>query len=391
MFGLISGDVLDPDKHRNNGQACEASRQWQPAAEHYYKALCCLPIIPGGQDWYRHYLHGNKKPVAYSKPQISELYAAIGRCMFAMGRLDNARLNLEASQYWDPHHPDVQQLLNRTENTTISDSAPFNAVNLEETDNSEFFHDRVTVVVVTNLTKKLIRYRELAPPSTNLIAATFGSMIDVFGPSVLACPRVICYDSNFWEPQASDPYLTALEHFCRRHRFDLAVYLNTGLLGVLKSVLPTITTPYLFLIEHDWFFKSPQISLGKVLSVLDRRDDIHMIRFNKRRNVISTYDFILERETEINEIPLLRTSAYSNNPSLIRTRTLRDIWLPICLEDPFFSARDIRGTPLGVEEALMKARIEAIRKHGFSMAHLQWGGYIYGAAGDEQRIIHLGE
>jgi hypothetical protein len=334
---------------------------------------------------------GEKISGSYSKKDISELYAAIGRCMFAIGRFGDALLNLEASQKWYPYNTNSQGLIDNLKRITTVHSHPSNRKVVEKKDSAEFIRNRVTLLMVTNFTRKLVKYRELAPPSTDLISATYGSLIDVFGTVLTECPKIMCYDADNRKEGNSDLYLAALDYFCRKYRFNLQVFYKNGLLGILQKVVPFITTPYIFLLEHDWFFEPQPISLRKIVTVLDQRNSIHLIRFNKRQNLVEGFDFIIEKETRIKEIPLLRTSAHSNNPCLIRTRTLSDLWLPICMQDSFFASQDIRGTPLGVEEALMKSHISSIRNDGFSKAHSRMGTYIFGDVGDSQRIIHLGE
>lgn len=388
---LPSGKLAGPDVHRKKGMACEASRQWDRAVDHYYRSLCSIPAAFGAQEWYQQYLMGHDISATFSKEEIGALYASIGRCKFAMGRFGDAVANLEASRCWSPIDQSTQRLLDNLKKSILVDNPLFHAPGDEAPANREPIAKRVTVLMVTNFTRKIVKYRDLAPPSTRLISATYGSLIDVFGENLASCPKIVCYDADPGLGRQSESYLAALDHFCSSHGFSFHVFEKKGLLGILGAIVPTIETPYIFFVEHDWFFKPQVISLSNVLRVLDRHDDIHLIRFNKRRNLIAGLDIILEKETRIPEIPLLRTSAHSNNPCLIRTQTLNDTWLPYCLQDSFFASQEIGGTPLGVEEALFKSHITSIRRDGFSKAHSQMGTYIYGNVGDPERIIHLGE
>ncbi|RJQ82982.1 MAG: hypothetical protein C4519_07340 [Desulfobacteraceae bacterium] len=113
--------------------------------------------------------------------------------------------------------------------------------------------------------------------------------------------------------------------------------------------------------------------------------------FNQRTNAIARYDFLLEKEPPGQGMPLLRTVAHSNNPSIVRTSKLRDEWLPVCLNDPFYVRRDLRATAYGIEEPLFKMHIQDVHAAGFQKAHDRWGTYLFGHIGDAARIIHLGE
>ncbi len=389
----IALDLTDPDHHMRCGKSYEASRNWAQAVDHYYRALSCLPSVLESTQYLQHYFLDKAPPANYSKKEFGEIYAAIGRCMFAMERFGDARLNFEASQYWEPNgqiaREHIEMLDLRPDHRTCH--------TISQTGNAkgdgEFLRDRITLLIITHETNKLHKYKELAPPSTRLLSATCGSLIDVFGTDIMTCPKVICYDGKKTESyQRPDSYLTALERFCQKFNFTLLRFHQAGLLAILNFVVPTITTPYIFVLEHDWLFEPQAVQLPDVIAAMDRHEDIHLIRFNKRRNKIAHFDFIMEEEKDVIEIPLLRTPAYSNNPSLVRTKALRDYWLPICSQDAYFMELvKKKGTARGVEQPMMKAQMRSIRQKGFQGAHKQWGRYILGNVGDQHSIIHLGE
>ncbi|MEJ2039572.1 MAG: hypothetical protein P8X55_11650, partial [Desulfosarcinaceae bacterium] len=87
----------------------------------------------------------------------------------------------------------------------------------------------------------------------------------------------------------------------------------------------------------------------------------------------------------------LRTPCHSNNLSILRVSTLKQAWLPACLEDPVYGRMDLRGKALGLEEPLFKRHIQDIRRMGFQKSHPLWGSYLYGNYEDPRRIEHLGE
>jgi hypothetical protein len=159
----------------------------------------------------------------------------------------------------------------------------------------------------------------------------------------------------------------------------------------MQKILGEVTTPYLLFLEHDWEFQDPEIDLENLIRVFDQNEMVNYVRFNKRKNIISNFDFILEKETSIKDIDLIRTVAHSNNPHLVRVEKFRTEWLPICLNDSHCQKMDSRGKAFGIENPLFKQHMHDVRKMGFTHAQEIWGTYIFGQIGDPPRIKHLGE
>ena len=90
-------------------------------------------------------------------------------------------------------------------------------------------------------------------------------------------------------------------------------------------------------------------------------------------------------------IELLQTVSHSNNPFIVRLSTLKEQWLPICLNDPICRKRKIRGTAFGLEDPLFKRHLADVRRWGFAKAHQVWGTYVFGPYDAPPKIIHLGE
>jgi hypothetical protein len=372
--------------HSAEGDRLFKQADWHAALECYQKALACLPVIYGIQSWFQHYLLDGRRPGALSVHQISTLYTSLALTLLALNRRLDACVAADAALRIDAANLTCKEILT-THGETRGSYPPqkINSATAPPDPNS------TTIVFFTHFTRKLNKYKELAPPSTNLIAACYGSLLQVMGEDVMHYPRLICHDLNPELGRSGFDYGQALKVFSQRHDFDLVQFKHAGLRSMLNAVLQQIRTPTVLLLEHDWLFKGPPLPFHTLISLFDRHPQIHSIRFNKRQNLIAGYDFILEVEQAVSEVPLMRTSASSNNPTLFRTATLQQRWLPLCLNDPFYSRHDVRGTAYGIEEPLFKAHVRDIRDGGFRKTQEGWGTFVYGEFGDPARIVHLGE
>lgn len=160
---------------------------------------------------------------------------------------------------------------------------------------------------------------------------------------------------------------------------------------MVRKIIDLVDTPYLLFLEHDWFISLSLIDTKAILLAMDNHPDINSVRFSKRPNIVSNYDFLLAREHNCPEVPLLRTPGHSNNPHILRVSTFRDQWLPICLSDPVCTQWKMRGTAFGIENPLFKKHLLDIRQSGFEQAHTDWGTYVYGDYNAPAGIVHLGE
>jgi hypothetical protein len=249
----------------------------------------------------------------------------------------------------------------------------------------------LTLVMVTHCTAKLSKFEALSPPSNKLVTATYGSLLEVVGENVAACRKVMCYDHNPDGSLRDKQYARSLESFSREHRFELRTFQNVGLFNILNRIAPTIKTPYILFVEHDWLFRGSPIQLPAVIEMMNNEPGINAIRFNKRDNYLNGHDFLINVDTAQRYYPLMRTASFSNNPSIIRTDKLRSQWLPICEKALPLVSDDLGGSAFGVEEILFRKYVRDIRANGFQAAHALWGTHIFGRVGDPARVIHLGE
>lgn len=385
---------LDPSHYYSIGRERESSRDWDRALLHYQKAISCMPQLLGATKWFASYLLDGRHPIDISPEQTAEIYTAMGRCYEAMEHRDNALLCYKAATTWYGRCHSMSWTKSATAPTMEPVPAKQNISNGDQGDvnrKMEDVADQLTIVLITNYTDKLKKYKELSPPTSKLVSVTYQTMLETFGASLMLCPKILCYDLPEKPGDNSKAYEKSLDVFSHRLGFEMVTYPHLGLHAILRRLVPEINTPYLALIEHDWFFQCPAISLSGLLNIFAKNQDVHHVRFNKRVNHIANWDYTMEREEQSNGIQLLRTTAYSNNPCIIRTAKLLNEWLPMCSSDPEFLSINQNGSAMGVEEPLFKRYMKDVRRHGFSKAHKRWGTYILGDIGECARIIHLGE
>jgi len=371
--------VAEGHRWRNQGNR-------HAALASYQKALTCVPMMYGVQPWFQEYLLGGHRPLPLTNGQIAAIYSSIALVLMALTRYQDARIAADAALRIDPSDRTCKKILEESSGAIAKPpaSGPSSA-------EDDYTDTAVSIVLITHFKTNLVKYGELAPPSTNLLAATYGSLLQVLGDGVKQFPRLICYDKKRNPNGLESKYVLAVNAFARKHGFDLIEFEQAGLRTILNTIIHTVETPLVMIIEHDWLFQGPRIPLNCLLALFYKNPQIQSVRFNQRRNIIDRYDFILEAEEATSNMPLLRTSAFSNNPSLFRTSTFRDLWMPLCLRDPHYRNQDLSGTAFGIEEPLFKQHIEDIRCLGFGKSHEKWGSYVYGRFGDPARIIHLGE
>ena len=397
--GALTDHDLNPIfEYAANGQRCEKEGAWQAAVVWYERSLACLPKMFGGHQKIRTPGGPDMASASFTPGHASRIYTALGRSLMALGRLDDCRLANGAAAGLDPQNPALQtrdqtndSLEGSCECDLSASSAPEKPVPGTAGNFKTDLSASLTLLMVTHCTHRLKRFQSLSPPSCKLVTATFGSLQEVFGPDIDTCPKILCFDAGTGPAECNSNYARNLERFSHRQGFELAVFDGVGLFNVLNQIVARIHTPYLFLVEHDWLFRSTPLHLGALVEMMNAAPQIHALRFNKRENRIDGNDFLLNIHATREPYALLRTASFSNNPSIIRTDKLRQQWLPMCSSALQRIADKLGGSAFGVEEILSRHYAADIRAQGFDKAHALWGTYIVGRAGDAPRVMHLGE
>ncbi len=386
-------DSLSPRARLNTGVWLEKEGRLKEAAACFQSAIACAPVHMGVTEWFTSYLLDGQPVARDSAEVVEQAYESLARVLRSLGRARDAACAEDAARRLRPNHVGAAPL-SRTGDDSDCDSALHDALPSRpggrvRTDTAR----SLTVLMVTHYTGKLNRYAHLAPPDTGLVAATYDSAVEVLGKGIEHCPKLLVYDGKpdgGDEPKRTE-YGRRLERFAREGGFALRCTQGVGLLKALDSAIREVKTPLILFLEHDWQFVGPAVNLDRLVEVFETHPYVHSIRFNKRCNRVSNYDFLLEHEDRIGTADLLRTPAVSNNPNLVRVGTLRSLWLPTCLADPVVRNSDLAGHPFGVEEPLFKHQMRDVRAMGFSRAHARWGTYLHGRMNTPARIRHLGE
>ena len=164
------------------------------------------------------------------------------------------------------------------------------------------------------------------------------------------------------ESETEDPIVTAPENFIK--------------------LIDSCQTDYYLFWEHDWIFKKP-FDLKPIIDEMNINKNINWIRFNvfKNNNDIVNFlpiDFINEK---ISNIPLLRTTQWSNNPYICRTEIFQKWW------KTFVYPTDEEGG--FVEGPLNVFYKHYIQKQGLEHALNTFKCFIYGRWDDASIVDHL--
>lgn len=382
-------------KYAARGQHHEKRQEWASSVHWYHRSLACLPNL-FGSDKKRHPLELPYKLNIHFKPHhAGRIYASLGRALKAMGRRWDSVLAFQAAAALDPENIEAVHLAKKNPNPSESESANDEKVqggpDPGKNGSKPDLKDNLTLIMATHCTRPLKKHAPLSPPSNKLVTATYGSMFSVFGDDIAACRKIICCDINPNGSERDVRYAQSIERFARQNEFLFRSFPGVGLFNVLNRIIRRVETPYLFFVEHDWMFRGGRITLPTLIETMEDEPRINAIRLNKRQNYLNGHDFLMSVDSASRPYPLMRTSSYSNNPSIIRTRTLKGEWLPFCEKSLRRVANRLGGSAFGVEEILFKKYVQDIRAQGFHKAHEKWGTYVFGNVGDGPRITHLGE
>ena len=366
--------------------ACRKLGRIKEAISYCQRALACIDDFLGASDWFRAYLADGSPAPACGAEFPAAIYQTLAACHVAAGCPQNAWLCARAACDLVPGDKQAALLMASLEKTASGGKGRLQDAGAQELCPGKI--PSLTVLVTTHFSDKLKINRHLAPPGTGLVQETWSSMVRVFGAGLARARRIVCLDGFDPADGRKLAYRGNLEKFCRANGFELFCPPTSGLLPALAAAVETISSDWFMLVEHDWRFVGQELDMAGLLARLESLSQVNYLRFNKRANLIRRFDFLMEVADDISCLPLLRTTAYSNNPCLIRTRVFRSSWLPLCLGDPLASAGGAGS--IGVEEPLFKRLRRDVGRLGFAGAHRAWGTYVYGRPGDPARIVHLG-
>jgi hypothetical protein len=231
---------------------------------------------------------------------------------------------------------------------------------------------RLTVVTTTHLIP--------SAPSVWILRRTVASLRARL--NVRDCEHRVYYDAPETSSPRHDAYLENLRALCLKLGLTLLVRPQSGLKANYLHAVDTVQTPYLLFLEHDWTFRR-SVDLPTLLDVFDRHPYVHYVKFNRKANDSRyMWDHFVEPEDRVAELPLTRTSCWSNNPHVVRVSKWREEWRAIVGE-----TRE-RGA-VGIEERLYWAYGRGIFTAGFRETHALWGCMNYGALDEAPLVRHV--
>jgi tetratricopeptide (TPR) repeat protein len=377
------------------GQHLVSQQSWQEAAASFERALAYIPNFLGVQPWCQRYFLDGQTPINHSPDFVAAIYAELSICRHHMGRIADSSQLADAALRLAPGCRKAQYIKaigsKRANAQSSGDNHSALAMPTRMVANDSGI-DQISILMFTNYTEKLRHHPKIAPPSTNLVKAIFGSVIHNFGDQVIRCKKWLCYDRPFQDTSLSRRYEAALSTFARDFGFHFRRFGHEGLQQVYRQIIAHVNTPYLLFLEHDQLFTHAAVDLLGLLALLNRHPEINHVRFNKRPNIISNFDYLLSNNNQtLNYFPLLKTTAYSNGPHILRVAKFKNHWLRMCIEDPISKTMPLQGTAIGIEEPLFKRYMIDVRQTGFEQAHSHWGTYLYGGYHFPAKIVHLGE
>lgn len=231
--------------------------------------------------------------------------------------------------------------------------------------------DKLTIVSTTHLVP--------SAPSVWILRRTIHSLRRAM--PVEACEHRVYYDAPAVLDQRHEAYERNLRRLAEQFGLTLIVRQRSGLKANYLHAVDTVSTPYMLFLEHDWTFRR-RVDLPGLLDVFDRHPYVNFVKFNKYANDSHLWwDHFVEPEDRIPELPLTRTSCWTNNPHVVRISKWRESWKDIVGGHPERGAK-------GIEEKLYWAYGKGIFSEGFRETHAHWGCFIYGDIGAPALLHH---
>jgi hypothetical protein len=202
-------------------------------------------------------------------------------------------------------------------------------------------------------------------------------------PETAGCRHLIYYH----EPDDRSPkamkHLDNLRRFCDQFGLELVVRPDSGVKVNMIEAVDTIDTPYMLFLEYDLAFRK-HVDLPRLLDAFDKYPFINYVHFSPRANdSLYQWGHLIAPEERVSEVPLTRTSCWSNQAHVVRVRKWHDEWLAII-------GRDKPSHPMyGLEEKMYWAYNRDIFTEGFYEANNRWGVYFYGDIRAKPKIAHI--
>jgi hypothetical protein len=221
-------------------------------------------------------------------------------------------------------------------------------------------------------------------------------LIHSLSNTLLKCRFLIHYDTT-------NGFDLNLEKVKLRAYFrDIRDYLNVdisfsfgGLISSIDYLLPKIKTPYFMFLEHDWVFLNKEnIDFVNLLRSFNKYDFINAVWFSKDDNTLRGFDIEtdvemkttpFEIETRVNEVDLVTTCRWSNNPAIFRTSKMKD-WYYNIIKNQYVGIS--HQSCHNVEETMIPHYRKIINENKWLDIRDDWGTFLYGKIGEGPYVGH---
>jgi len=206
------------------------------------------------------------------------------------------------------------------------------------------------------------------------------------------CRFIISYDS----PSLDDKF--HIHRYFRDIKSEICPYIsfvNHGLISSLDNILNKVQTDYFLFLEHDWVFLDKRaIDYFNLLKVFDKYNFVNAVWFSKDNNLMRSFDICDDinesvtpfvREPRIQEMPLITTCRWSNNPAIFRTSKIKE-WFDQKIKNEHVNTAH-QGCH-NIEETMIPLYRKEILQTGWNNIKDNWGTFLYGDIGEGPYVAH---
>jgi GR25 family glycosyltransferase involved in LPS biosynthesis len=233
----------------------------------------------------------------------------------------------------------------------------------------------ITIVITGNYTENFLFY--------------LNYLLYSLPKDLIKCKFIINYDESSEENHTNRFKLIS---YLRDKKNEINIeldFITGGSLSSFDNLLKKITTPFFIFLEHDWvFLNENKIDFLTLLEVFKKHNFINAVWFSKDDNISRDSEISedknknvtpFELEKRVEELKLVTTCRWSNNPVMFRTSKMR-FWFEEIVKkqtDGFI----INGLQ-SIEETLIYKYRKEISEHEWEEIRDNWGTFLYGNIGD---------
>jgi len=212
-------------------------------------------------------------------------------------------------------------------------------------------------------------------------------------PEIERCKFLVIYDNNMGTKNTLE-----LEHYFKNRNKPITMEFLTSRTGITESMkiaLEKVTTPYFIFLEHDWvFLQKDRIDFKQLVQTMDKYPFVHAVWFNKDDNQMRGFEICgdingkitpYERESRIEEMDLVKTIRWSNNPVIFRKTKMQE-WFDKYVDNPTIGVN--HQGQYNLEDNMIKTYRKIISENDWESIKDEWGTYLYGNIGEGQLVGH---